>query len=429
MDLETLKARHEELRALMQSVIDAAKAESRKLTDDEKADFDKFKAEAAEVRENVARLEELRAADGFEPVKNTATEDPSIGMDKKELRSYSLLRAIRAAVNKDWSDAGLELEASQAAAEKLPEQRGSFVVPHDVLMERRDLTKGTGTGDQIVGTDFRPQSFIDLLRNRMVVREAGATVIDGLVGDFAVPKHSTGTTAYWVTEDGAPTESASAFTQVTMTPKTVAAYEDISRLLLKQSTPAAEDLVRNDMAKSLAIAMDLAALHGTGSNYQPTGIAATSGIGSVAGGANGAAPDWADIVGLETAVAIDNADVGEMAYVTNAAVRGKLKTTDKASGAAQFIWGAGGEMNGYRALVSNQVSSTLTKGTSTAVCSAIFFGAWSNLLIGLWGGLDLLVDPYSLSTKGQIRLVAFQSCDIAVRYAQAFSAMLDALTA
>ena len=117
-----------------------------------------------------------------------------------------------------------------------------------------------------------------------------------------------------------------------------------------------------------------------------------------------------------------------MGYLTNAKVRGKLKTTSKVSGQNGFIW-EDGMLNGYKASVSNQVPSNLTKGTSSGVCSAIIFGNWSDLIIGQWGTLDLMVDPYSGSTSGTVRVVALQDVDIAVRNAVSFSAMLDALTA
>jgi hypothetical protein len=158
-------------------------------------------------------------------------------------------------------------------------------------------------------------------------------------------------------------------------------------------------------------------------------VVATSGIGAVVGGDNGAAPTWAHMVALETEVAVDNADVGALSYITNPKVRGKLKVTEKASNTAQFVWGDGAfPVNGYPVSVSSQVSSALDKGTSTGVCSAIVFGNWNDLLMGMWGTLDLLVDPYSLGTTGARRVIALQDVDIAVRHPQSFAAMLDALT-
>jgi HK97 family phage major capsid protein len=215
-----------------------------------------------------------------------------------------------------------------------------------------------------------------------------------------------------------------------MNPKTVGAFTDISRKLMLQSSIDVEAFVRNDLATVLALAIDLAAINGSGSNNQPTGILATSGIGSVAGGTNGGAPTLANMIDLETAVSVANADVGSLAYLTNAKVRGKLKQTFKNATYGDVpVWGDGNMVNGYNAAVSNQVPSNLTKGTASGVCSAVLFGNFADLIIGQWGALDLMVDPYSNSTSGTVRVVALQDVDVAVRHAESFAAMKDALTA
>lgn len=357
--------------------------------------------------------------------------DPNIGMNPQEIRQYSLVKAINAAATGDWRNARLELEASEAVAKRMGITPQGLFVPYDWMAgEQRDVVKGTATaGGHTVATNLLAQNFIDLLRNRMVLQQAGITVLSGLVGDVAIPRQTGGATAYWVAESGAPTESLQAFDQVTMNPKTLGAFTDMSRRLLKQSSLDVEAFVRTDLATIAGLEIDRAGLHGLGSSNQPTGIAATAGIGSVAGGTNGLAPTRTHLVGLETEVAQDNADVGNLAYVTNTRVRGKLKLTEVASSTGIWTWQDGPTpLNGYRALVSNQVSSALTKGTSTGVCSAIFFGNWRDLLMGMWGGLDLLVDPYTVSTTGTVRVVVLQDVDIAVRQPASFSAMLDALT-
>lgn len=351
--------------------------------------------------------------------------------------NYSLLNLIRANLAARegrpdaWQIARREMEISDDISKRLGRQPQGFFVPMSALnVEHRDLVKGTpSAGGDLVATDVLAGSFIELLRNRMVVKQAGATVLGGLVGDVAIPRQTGAGTAYWLAESGAPTESQQAFDQVPMSPKTVGAFTDISRKLLKQSSIDVEMFVRNDLASVLSLAIDRAALHGDGTGNQPTGIASTSGIGSVAGGANGAAPTLANIVQLESEVAIDNADVGRLAYVTNSKVRGKLKQTEKVATTGQFLWENGpNPLNGYGAFVTNQVRSDLDKGTSTGVCSAIFFGNWADLVIGMWGVLDVLVDPYTGGTSGTVRVITLQDVDIAVRHAQSFAAMLDALT-
>jgi HK97 family phage major capsid protein len=423
------------------SLLDGAEAEERQLTAEELNSYDGFQGQIDDMATEIQRLErqlQLEEESGQpqgsghrqDPAPNG--QDPSIGMSPTDLRRYSLVRALRAAMNGDWRGAEFEREASQAVAQRLGRDPQSFFIPYDwMAASGRDLVVGTPTaGGNLVATDLMSQSFIELLRNKMIVRAAGATVLAGLVGDVAIPRQTGGATAYWVAESGAPTESQQTVDQVALTPKTVGAFTDISRKLLKQSSIDVEMFVRNDLATVLALAIDLAALHGSGASNQPTGIASTSGIGSVVGGTNGLAPAWSHIVDLESEVAIDNADVGALAYITNPKVRGVLKQTEKASGTAQFVWERGSQpLNGYPAFVTNQVASNLDKGTSVGVCSAIFYGNWADLLIGMWGGLDVLVDPYTGGTAGTVRVIELQDVDIAVRHAQSFAAMLDALTA
>ncbi len=377
-------------------------------------------------------LEEL-AKRGVKPVETT---DPGIGMSKKEAQQFSFLRAINALANptdrRAQEAARFEFEASEAASVKLKRAAQGIMVPMEVL--QRDLTVGVDTaGGHLVATNLLSASFIEMLRNRMMVAKMGSTTLTGLVGDIAIPKQTGGATAYWVEEKGDPNESSAAFGQVAMTPKTVGAWSDISRKLLKQSSIDIENLVRIDLARALGLAIDLAAINGSGSGNQPKGILRTTGIGAVVGGTNGAAPKWEDIVGLWSEVAIDNADIGATGFLTNSRVIGKLMTTEKANSTAQFVVKNFPDTEGFTSLagsrcgVSNQVPSNLTKGTAND-CSAIIFGNWADLLVGMWGTLDITVDPYTNSTSGGVRIVALQDVDVAVRHAESFAVMADAKT-
>lgn len=357
----------------------------------------------------------------------------AIGMSRSEVSKYSFLRAIRAQVDPNFArhDAGLELEASRAMARQLGKDPQGLFVPAEVL--QRDLSVGTATaGGNLVGTNLAAGDFVSMLRNYAVIFQAGARSMTGLVGNVAIPRQTGGITSYWIAEGASPTESQSAFDQITLTPKTVGGYSDITRKLMLQSTPDAELLVRQDLAATIARAIDLAAINGSGTGAEPLGILNTTGIGSVVGGTNGAAPEWSHIVDLESEVAVDNADAGALAYVTNAVVRGKLKKTFvDASSNAERVWDtrAGQRpLNGYQGHVTNQVPSDLDKGTAVGVCSAIIFGNWSDLIVGSWSGLDLLVDPYTHSTSGAIRVVGLQDVDVAIRHPESFAAMVDVLT-
>ena len=397
----------------------------------------------AKVQEINDLDEVLKRQQGFEgiktpPLTQLGQRDGSIGMGESDLQQYSIVRALLAMSEarkgnpKAWEIyAPFEREASNTVAKRLGKDPKGFFVPVDVMREKRDLNVGSvAAGGYLKATETR--SMIEMLRNRLILGVAGATVITDLVGDVAFPKQTGAATAYWVAESGAPTESQQTLGQVLMQPKTVAAWTDYSRKLIQQSSLDVENFVRADLTAVLARAVDLAGLHGTGANNQPTGVAATSGIGSVVGGTNGAAPTWVHVTQLEREVAIDNADVGSLSYLTNPKVRYKLKNTYRNATYGEIpIWGDSREqpLNGYPAHISTQVSSTLTKGSASGTASAIFFGNWAELLLGFWSGIDILVDPYSLSTTGSHRVVAFQDVDVAVRHAESFAAMLDALPA
>jgi HK97 family phage major capsid protein len=358
--------------------------------------------------------------------------DPGeIGLTTKEVQQFRFTNLIAATL---WPDdpavrkmAGFEIECARAAADKRQDVRAdranAFTVPVDVLTSplgmsreaaeqaaklviqramaagrvgQRDLVVGTATaGGNLVATELLASSFVDILVNRMAVMGMGATMLSDLQGNIAIPRATGGSTGYWVAENSASTESQQAFDQVAMTPKTAGAFVDYSRRLLLQSSIAVEAFVRMDIARTIALMIDLAAIAGSGSSNQPRGVLNVVGIGSVAGGTNGAAPTWDHIVDLESAVANANVSAGSMGYLTNTRVRGRLKKTQQfASTNGAAVW-AGSELNGYRAEVSNQVPSNLTKGSASGICSAILFGNWSDLLIGLWGGLDIMVDPYT----------------------------------
>jgi len=386
---------------------------------------------AAEYLRAGKSVEETRAAI-MAKIGSAPLPSANIGLTKEEAKSFSFLRAINALANpadrKAQEAAKFERECSDAVGSKMGRAAQGFFVPVEV--QQRDLLVGTATaGGYTVATQLLAANFIDLLRNKMALTGLGAQFLTGLVGNIAIPRQTSGATAYWVAENGAPTESQQAFDQVAMTPRTVGAFTDISRKLLLQSSIDVEGFVRNDLATVLAMAIDLAAINGSGASNQPTGVLNTAGIGSVAGGTNGLAPTWAHIVDLETQVSVANADIGTLGYLTNSKVRGKLKGTSKVSGQNGFVWDQGNApLNGYASGVSNQVPSNLTKGTSSGICSAILFGNWADLIIGQWGSLDLMVDPYTGSTAGTVRVVALQDVDVAVRHAESFAAMKDALT-
>lgn len=392
----------------------------------------------AETGESVEafRAAVLERITGSKPVQ---AESADLGLSDKEARAFSFVRALHALANPNdkraQEAAGYEREVSSAAAAKRGKDAAGIFVPTDVLRlhlggQQRDLTVGTATaGGHTVATDLLAGSFIDLLRSKLVIMGMGATMLNDLNGNVAIPRQTGGATAYWVAESGAPTESQQAFDQVALTPKTLGAFTDISRRLLLQSSIDVESFVKRDIATVIALAIQSAAINGSGASNQPRGILNTSGIGSVVGGTDGLAPTWDHLVDLESALSTIDADVGSMGYLTNAKVRGRLKKTQMFSGTNGIpVWGSDNTLNGYSAAVTNAVPSNLVKGASGAVCSAIIFGNWADLILAFWSGLDLTVDPYTNSTSGTVRVVALQDCDVGARHPESFAAMVDAKT-
>ena len=342
-----------------------------------------------------------------EPVNMSAAD---LGMSEKETRSFSFLRAINYLSNPTdraaREAAAFEIEASDAAATKLGRQSRGITIPQEVL--RRDLNVGAATaGGNLVETMLDAGSFIDLLRNASALDQAGATVLTGLTGNVAIPRQSGAATAYWVAESGSPTESQQTVDQVSLVPRTVAAYTDFSRRLMIQSSIDVENMVRNDLAQVIALKIDAAGLYGTGASNEPLGLKNTTGIGTEDFAAD--APTFAEVVALESDVATANALLGSPVYLMNAAMRGNLKTTKKDAGSGIFIM-ENGEVNGYRGVLSNQVAS-----------NDLWFGNFADLIIGYFSGLDLMVDPYTHSTSGTVRVIAMQDCDIAIRHPESFS--------
>ena len=344
------------------------------------------------------------------PMETVTMQTADIGLSVNESRKFSFLRAINYLANpadRSARDAaGFEIEASEAAAQKLGRQSRGITIPQDVL--RRDLNVGTASaGGNLVATELDAGSFIELLRNASALNQAGATVLNGLTGNVAIPRQSGSGTAYWVGESGAPSESQQTIDQVSLTPKTVMAHVDYSRRLMLQSSIDVENMVRGDLATVLALKIDLAGLYGTGSNSEPLGLKLTTGVGTESFAA--ATPTFAEVVALESDIATANALLGSPVYLMNAAMRGGLKTKAKDAGSGLFVM-EGGEVNGYQGILSNQVES-----------NDLWFGNFADLIIGYFSGLDLMVDPYTNSTSGTVRVVAMQDVDIAVRHPQSFS--------
>ena len=376
--------------------------------DDLTQGFIKDGKSVSEVNGEILDLISKRSEASNTPIRSTDMSSNEVGLEAKEVKRFSFIRALHALSNpadrQAQEAASFEREVSEEASKRYGKPANGFLVPNEVL--KRDLTVGTATaGGNLVATDLLAGSFIDILRNRMAIMQAGTTVLSGLTGNISIPRQTSASTAYWVGEGSAPTESQQAFDQVNMTPKTLGGYVDFSRKTLLQSSIDVEQFVRGDLAKVLALELDRAGIYGSGSSNQPTGLVNTSGIGTQTITTYGT---FAEYIGMETDVASANADAGSLKYILNAAARGALKSTEKASNTAQFVW-EGNEINGYPALVSNQLTN-----------NDVLFGDFSQLVMGTWSGVDLTVDPYAGATSGNVRVIALQDVDFAVKQPGAF---------
>ena len=356
-------------------------------------------------------VDEARAAVlekiGTQPVEHSITAN-DIGLSDKETRRFSFVKALNYLSNQGDAqarrDAAFEIEVGETAAKQYERSSNGIVIPNEVL--RRDLVVGTPTaGGDLVDDVLLAGSFIDLLRNRLSIAQAGATMLTGLQGNISIPRLTSSATAYWIGENSAPAESQQAIDQVNMTPKTVGAFVDYSRRLLLQSSIDVEGMVRNDLARVIALEIDRAAVYGTGSSNQPQGLTNVSGIGSETLTSFGT---FAEYIAMETDVAAANADAGALRYIINASARGALKSTEKASNTAQFVY-ENDQINGYPVIVSNQLAN-----------NDALFGDFSMFVMGMWSGLDLTVDPYAGATAGTVRVIALQDIDFAVKQPGAF---------
>jgi len=436
--LKELLDRRAAIGSELKALEDKRVAESREFSSEESERIDALLAERDELAPQIeAKQKEqsdqrsrrmqsaLQSNAGFS---NPRGPEPASGDGRDPVTNpdgsrYSLLRAIERRAQGLPLD-GYEGEISQEIARRSGKSPQGFFMPMSLPTERRDFDATAGAG--VIQTTKLMSRFIDILRNRTVIAGLGATMLGDMTGPFEIPKQTTAGSAYWVTEGNSPTESAQAIGQVAFAPATLGAFTDITRKFMKQSGSLdAETFVRNDLTRVIGIELDRAAINGSGSGAQPTGILQNSSITTVAMDTDGAAPTWAKIVELESTIAAANADVGTMGYLTSAVGRGKMKVTEKGTaGYPVYLWGDDNRVNGYRAVATNQVPSNLTKGTGTNL-TAMIFGDFSTVMIAMWGGLDILIDPYSLSTAGSVRVVSLLETQIKFRQVESLAKIVD----
>lgn len=411
--------------------------------------------------EGGSTIEQARNA-FLEALDKTQTQRPvgaKVDMSDKEKRNFSLIRAIRAIHKNDFKDAGFEREVSNEIAKQMGRDAASgFFVPTDLpfapddahrrawvqaaggsklLQQRAPYAVGaTATGGAAVATQLLSDNWIEVLRNTMVTPKLGARYLTGLVGKVDIPRQITAASTSWVGELTAGTESEGTMDKVSLSPKNITSWGVISRLMLLQSTPAIEMIARADLLAQMGLGLDLAALSGTGSGGQPVGITNQAGVASVIGGTNGANLSFDHLIQLYSAPKIANAPQSNLGFAMNAKAYGYLATLKATTG--QYLWDPQGGLannspdtvKGYPYAVSQQLRSTLTKGSSSGICSELIYGNWLELLIAEWGALEIAINPYDSTyfKSGDVVIRAIQTADVGVRHGASFAVMSDALT-
>jgi HK97 family phage major capsid protein/HK97 family phage prohead protease len=337
---------------------------------------------------------------------------------ERGLESFSFSRALAGMFDPAAArQAGFELEFMRETSKARGKSEG-YALPGELLFTR-DVTKGT-TGGNLVGTDHLSGNYIETLQAMMVTGRLGITTLPGLVGDVSIPKGATDSTAGWIAGDGSDDVSQSdpTFAAVTMQPKTVGGFSVFSRKMLLQGLPSVDALIRRSLAFSVAKALDSAVLNGSGTSNQPLGILGQTGV-ALNTYANGGSPSFNDLVDLEGELMADDAPLSSLGYATTGTLASVLKKTQVVSGQDRMVWetteAGEGRVNGYRAVHSSIVPA-----------GNVIFGNWSEVMLGLWSGLDITTDPYTEATAGNVRIIVMQDADVAVRHGQSFAAISEA---
>lgn len=330
-----------------------------------------------------------------------------LGLSNEEVNKYSLMRALNAAANGDWKDAGFEREVSIAIGDAMGKEARGIYVPHD-LLAARGMSTAAGKGQELIATDLRNDLFVDMLRNKAVMIALGAKVLSGLQGDVDIPKKVGGANFSWIAENANVPLSDMDLTTLGLKPKTIAGAIPVSRKLRKQSSMSVENLIVQDLINGIAVALDLAMLIGTGQDSQPLGLLNQPGVPGLTYAASGIT--FGDLVDMETKVATFNADVSAMKYLTSVVQRGYAKKTkeDPDGSDSTKIW-RDNQINGYGSMASNQVPA-----------DTWVHGDWSQAMIAMWGALDLKPDPYALAGSDGLIVRVFQDCDAGFRNLSSF---------
>ena len=420
--LQELMAKRAEAAAKLRELLSKAIDESRELTEDEKALEKQYEDEIAKTEEMIAKVErQIELDKELSQRANTPLVATPTKKEQKERKSnpadvevdkqrYSLFRAINAMVTGDWSGAEYERELSLKIADNLGREARGLFVPLSVQRDVMATTSGTGFVDAgaLVGTEHRDDLFIESLRATSFVVENGARVLPNLIGNVDIPRALGGVEFTWLGEDENATDSAGNYDTVSLSPKTVAGAVPITRRLQKQSSPAVENLIMTDIRAGIGLAIDKAVLVGAGGK-EPTGILNTTGVSVVSVADADKKLTFAEAVEFETKLAEANALRGNPIYVTTPTIAGAAKTTPIDSGSGIML-NTNNQINGYKVVPTTLITEKTT-----------IFGNFNDVIIGMWGVLDIMVDTATKAASGGIVLRVFQDVDVAIRHPKSFA--------
>jgi HK97 family phage major capsid protein len=433
MKLKELQEKRGSLMKQVREILDFVGTQNRSLTPDEETKIRAMEGDidglTASIDAEVRQMQREGAARST-PVLNAGEQRDVNTFDFNKVLNHLYRSAKGGATVIDGIEAEM-IREGETEARSAGISAGGILLPRLLVRrENRDMTATGSSGGEGGNTiQVEKRGLLDDFFNSSVMRLAGATVLEGLTGNLDLPRLIAGTAAAGKAENGTADEVSPTTAMLQLTPKRLPAYIDISERLLLQSSVAIETILRGHLATQMGATQEAAFFHGSGTN-EANGITGTSGIGSVVGGTNGLAPSLANLIALETAVDTSNALLGNLSYVSNGQIRGKLKGTPKVSSTdSRMLLDSDGLVNGYTPYFTNAVSRTLTKGSSSAA-SAIFFGNFADYVVGYWGGVSLeMVRDKSNAITGIYSLVASTYYDGGVVRPKSFAAQLDALGA
>lgn len=383
MDSVELLDKRNQLKIQAEAIIGNAQKESRKLDTDEQAKFDALKKQMEEVDAEIRNLNEKL---------NKETS-------KRSMENFSLLKAINDVANNRQLDERSQDVVNSGIAEMRKaglSYSGQIVLP--VVEERADVQATVATaGKEIVAED--KLNILEPLRANLVLSAAGANYMTGLVGNVSIPVYS-GSNVGWAGEIDAAKDGAGAFSEVTLAPKRITAFVDVSKQFLLQDSVSAEALLRADIVRAISNKLEATILgNEAGDSTKPEGM--------FNGAEAMADTSYSTIV--ELIQTLEDANVtGDIKYIVSPSIKAKLKTTSKDKGSGVFVM-ENGEVDGVPVL-------------STSACKGLVVGNWADYVVAQWGAIDLTIDPYSQATNGKVRLVVNAYFDAKPRRKEAFVA-------